>query len=65
MLHLRDVWPQLFRAEQVRFVNLLIERVQIFSDGIDVVWREVGWQQLVGELAPDAIGGELLEVDAV
>jgi hypothetical protein len=47
----------------VRLANLLIERVQLLSDGIDIVWREVGWKELAGELAPDTIGGEMLELE--
>lgn len=46
MRRLREVWPELFPAEQVRLVNLLIERVQLLSDGIDIVWREIGWKEL-------------------
>ena len=63
MRRLGDVWKQLFPAEQVRLVNLLIERVQLLSDGIDIVWREVGWKELAGELVTDSIGGELLELE--
>lgn len=63
MRRLGDVWKQLFPEEQVRLVNLLIERVQLLSDGIDIVWREVGWKELAGELAPDTIGGEMLELE--
>jgi DNA invertase Pin-like site-specific DNA recombinase len=65
MRRLGDVWKQLFPEEQVRLMNLLIERVQLLSDGIDIVWREVGWKELAGELACDTIGGELLEMEAV
>ncbi|MCX7180324.1 MAG: recombinase family protein, partial [Proteobacteria bacterium] len=64
MRRLGDVWKQLFPKEQIRLVNLLIERVQLLSDGIDVVWREVGWKELTGELAPDSIGKEMLELEA-
>ena len=65
MRRLGDVWKQLFPEEQVRLVNLLIERIQLLSDGIDIVWREVGWKELAGELAPDSIGGEMLEMEAM
>ncbi len=65
MRRLGDVWKQLFPEEQVRLVNLLIERVQLLSDGIDIVWREAGWKELAGELAPDTIGGEMLEMEAM
>jgi len=63
MRRLGDVWRQLFPAEQVRLVNLLIERVQLLSDGVDIVWRESGWRELAGELQPDSIGGEMLEME--
>jgi site-specific DNA recombinase len=32
---------------------------------IDIVWREVGWKELAGELVPDTLGGEMLEMEAV
>ncbi|MDP2751125.1 MAG: recombinase family protein, partial [Rhodocyclaceae bacterium] len=63
LCRLGDVWKQLFPAEQVRLVNLLIERVQLLSDGIDIVWREAGWKELAGELLPDTIGSEMLEME--
>ncbi|KXW57543.1 DNA-invertase hin [Ferrovum myxofaciens] len=63
MRRLGEVWKQLFPQEQVRLVNLLVERVQLLSDGIDIVWREVGWKELAGELAPDSIGGEMMEME--
>jgi len=64
MRHLADIWPQLFPAEQIRLVNLLIERVVLLSDGIDIAWREIGWKALAGELVPGSIGSELLEREA-
>ena len=54
----------MFPEEQVRLMNLLIECVQMLSDGIDIVWREVGWKELAGELVPETIGGEMLEMEA-
>lgn len=63
MRHLGDVWRQLFPEEQVRLVNLLIERVQLLSDGIDIVWRESGWKELAGELVAGTIGGEMREIE--
>ncbi len=63
MHRLSEVWKQLFPEEQVRLVNLLIERVQLLSDGIDIAWRVMGWKDLAGELSPDAIGGEMLEME--
>ncbi|WP_407278192.1 hypothetical protein U5817_17145 [Aromatoleum evansii] len=64
MRRLAEVWKALFPAEQVRLINLLIQRVVLLSDGIDIVWREVGWEELAGELASNTIGGEMLEVEA-
>lgn len=63
MRRLGLVWKQIFEEEQERLVNLLIERVNLLSDGIDIVWRETGWRELAGELAPDAIGSEMLELE--
>jgi lipase chaperone LimK len=59
--NLSEVWKQLFAEEQQRIVRLLIERVNVMGDGIDIVWREAGWIELAGDLAPQTIGGELLE----
>ena len=64
MRRLGDVWKQLFPEEQVRLVSLLIERVQLLSDGIDIAWRDIGWKALAGELVPDSIGQEMLELEA-
>ena len=61
---LAEVWKALFPAEQVRLLNLLIERVVLRPDGIEILWREVGWKNLAGELAPGTLGGELLEAEA-
>ena len=63
MQRLGDVWRTLFPEEQIRIINLLIERVQLLADGVDITWHEVGWRELAGELTPDTIGGELLEME--
>src|SRR5260363_168333 len=57
--NLSTLWTQLFPAEQQRIVQLLIERVQLREEGIDIQWRESGWQQWAGELTAGTIGGEL------
>lgn len=61
--NLGAVWQQLFPEEQQRIARLLIERVQMLSDGIDIQWRESGWVELAGELAPAMIGAEMLEME--
>ena len=63
MRRLGEVWKSLFPEEQIRIINLLIERVQLLADGVDITWHEVGWRSLAGELTPDTIGGELLEME--
>jgi len=62
--NLSTLWEQLFPAEQQRIVQLLIERVQLRSDGVDIQWREAGWQALTGELTTGTIGGELCAWEA-
>ncbi|TAG29193.1 MAG: hypothetical protein EAZ36_04485 [Verrucomicrobia bacterium] len=45
-----------------------LERIDLVHagevQGIKVKWREVGWNALIKEFAPDSIGAELLEVEA-
>jgi DNA invertase Pin-like site-specific DNA recombinase len=57
------VWEQLFPAERQRIVQLLIERVTLREEGVEIVWREVGWHTLAGEMRPGTIGAELLELE--
>jgi hypothetical protein len=61
--HLGNVWEQLFPAERQRIVQLLIERVTLRNEGIEITWREVGWATLVGEMLPGTIGAELAEFE--
>jgi site-specific DNA recombinase len=68
MGRLNNVWDQLFPVERHRIANLMIERIDLVHagevQGIKVKWREVGWNALIKEFAPDSIGAELLEVEA-
>ena len=61
--HLGNVWEQLFPAERQRIVHLLIERVTLRSEGIEIAWRDVGWATLAGEMLPGTIGAELAEFE--
>ena len=65
---LSQIWEQLFAVERYRIAHLMIERVDLVDDGVQrgirVHWRELGWDQLIGEFAPQEIGAELLEVEA-
>jgi hypothetical protein len=44
------VWNELFPAEQARIVQLLVERVEVRMDGLEVRIRAQGLASLVGEL---------------
>lgn len=61
--NLGGIWEQMFPVERCRLVQLLIERVQLREDGIDIEWRPLGWSTLVGELVPHSIGAELREME--
>jgi hypothetical protein len=63
MRRLATMWQQLFPVEQCRLAQLLIERVMIANGGLEIVWRDQGWQELAGELMPGTIGAELQELE--
>jgi len=50
MRQISTVWAQLFPTEQHRLMRLLIERVQLHHDGLDIVWREDSWHRFRREL---------------
>ncbi|CDK97864.1 Resolvase [Magnetospirillum gryphiswaldense MSR-1 v2] len=49
---LDPLWDELFPAEQARIVQLLVERVDISPQGINISLRTDGLAQLAGELKP-------------
>ncbi len=61
MRNLAGLWRELFAAEQCRLAQLLIERVVMTGGGLEIIWRDQGWQELAAELAPGTIGAELQE----
>lgn len=63
MQRIGDVWAQLFPAEQQRIARLLIERVQLHGQGLDIVWREDGWLGLGADVAAHPLVGETHEQD--
>lgn len=63
MRRLATMWQQLFPVEQYRLAQLLIERVIVADGGLEIVWRDQGWQELAGELIPGTIGAELQELE--
>lgn len=46
-----SLWAELFPAEQARLIQLLVDRVQIQCDGIDIRLRVDGITSLFGELS--------------
>ena len=44
------LWDELFPVEQARIVQLLVERVQVTPDGIDISLRTDGLTAFLGEL---------------
>ena len=44
------LWDELFPAEQARIVRLLVERVDVWTTGIDVRLRAEGLRALADEL---------------
>jgi DNA invertase Pin-like site-specific DNA recombinase len=64
MRNLAGLWHQLFPAEQCRLARLLIERVVIADGGLEIIWRDLGWQALSAELRPGSIGAELQELES-
>jgi len=49
---LDPLWDELFPAEQARIVQLLVERVDLSTDGVHIALRTDGLAQLAGELKP-------------
>jgi site-specific DNA recombinase len=45
-----QLWNELFPAEQARIIQLLVERVDVGTDGVDIRLRVDGITSLVGEL---------------
>ncbi len=54
LLALDPLWDELFPAEQARIVQLLVERVEIAEDGLDIRLRTDGLAGLVREFGVDA-----------
>jgi site-specific DNA recombinase len=54
------LWSQLFPAEQSRIIELLVERIDVLADRVNVRLRIAGVTSLIGEL----IGNSLTQRDA-
>jgi site-specific DNA recombinase len=60
---LEDAWEQLYPAEQIRIVKLMIERVDLVTGGLKIKWHALGWKELIKEFAAKGIGAELVEME--
>jgi site-specific DNA recombinase len=60
---LGSVWEQLYPVEQQRIVHLMIERIDWVANGLQIHWRELGWQALIREFTPATIGAELVALE--
>jgi hypothetical protein len=55
LLAFEPLWNELFPAEQSRIIELLVERVEIQTDRVDIKLRIAGVTSLVGELLGNSI----------
>jgi site-specific DNA recombinase len=51
LLEFESLWNELFPAEQARIIQLLVERVDVGIDGVEIKLRIEGITSLVGEMA--------------
>jgi hypothetical protein len=55
MRQMSTVWEQLFPIEQHRILRLLIERVQLHDDGLEIIWQQDGWREFGRKLGSHAL----------
>jgi site-specific DNA recombinase len=60
---LGEAWEQLYPAERIRIIKLMIERVDLVAGGLKVKWHALGWKELIKEFAAKGIGAELVEME--
>jgi DNA invertase Pin-like site-specific DNA recombinase len=63
MRQLSQVWESLFPIEQHRIMRLLVERVQLHEDGLDIIWRDDSWQRFGRELERQPFVAEQREAE--
>ena len=51
LLAFEPLWNELFPVEQARIIELLVERVDVQTDRVDIKLRIAGVTSLIGELA--------------
>ena len=47
---LKELWDEMFPAERHRLMHLLLKKVTLYEDHLDLELRTAGMQQLLGEL---------------
>jgi len=55
LLAFEPLWNELFPAEQSRIIKLLVERVDVRTDRVDIKLRIAGVTSLIGELAGNSV----------
>ena len=64
MMRVDAIWDQLFPAEQQRIVKLLVEKVVVAPDSIEVRLRANGLEKVIRELRPSEIQEKAAEETA-
>lgn len=64
MRQISSVWEHLFPPEQHRIMRLLIERVQLHENGLDIIWRDDSWQRFSREMERHPLVAEQRELAA-
>ncbi len=65
MRQIGQVWQQLFPVEQHRIMHLLIERVHLHPDGLEILWKDEGWHSFCQEMAAHPFVAEQRETEAM
>lgn len=52
-----QLWDELFPAEQARIVQLIVERVDVTNDGLDLHFQANSLEKLLNEIRPGEISG--------
>ena len=55
LLAFDPLWNELFPAQQSRIIELLVERVDVRTDRVDIKLRIAGVTSLIGELAGNSV----------
>ena len=65
MNQIGQVWMQLFPIEQHRIVRLLIERIRLHPDGLEILWKDDGWRSFCREIEQHPFVAEQRQTEAM